>query len=478
MPDTPTERAWRRGAKRSSRKPPQTPGVTKRHESNRGHSGRQMKPDGDPSNLDTKKKNSAICTSSKRPDLQKSPETHDASNVQRKRVPPKASSRKPIRTEQRRTRVRVKNARHVQHGKGAVKVDKSTVSPSATTERKGLKLHFPRSFVLSVLGEGRTTDDVSEVGGGRKRTQPDDSPPESREGSTRRKRRKQGDEMNTENVRPETSAKELKEADRAQTDSTSEMMRLRKQVMQLSRELEKEKARNTKLKQANETLSVSLAERDVTFKELNSNPSKAFIDIPDFPEAGQIELPDESKRGCERIRPVELCEELDGLRIRFSAFREKVQTATNMRKALDERIRMLKAEFDGNKLDIVTMEKAVVQDEMEIAKSLGKLYAMKINAGTLVQTRASKLVRNVVESCREKSQIHSLGTKLFYAWEKEEKKYREEQINKMERKRAKPAKGTSGENQVEKSKISGSVREQEQEQIDETEGNEPGGETP
>ncbi len=418
MPDTPTERAWRRGAKRSSRKPPQTPGVTKRHESNRGHSGRQMKPDGDPSNLDMKKKNSAICTSREMPDLQKSPETHDASNVQRKH----ASSQKPMRTEQRRTKVRVKKATHVQYGKGAVKMDKSTASPSTSTERKTSEQRRSRSSVLSRLGKRRTTDEESEVGRGRKRYQPDDSHRKSRDGTTRRAPRKHGDRRNDVEVDPEMFPKQSNESRRRKNDSTSGNAQLREKVSQLNRELEKKKTMITKLEQDGAILRSCLADRDATITEFKSNPVKVFVDVPDFPEPDQLELPDESRRATETMRPAQFWNEVDGLIIRFNAFREKVRNSVSMREELGKRVRMLDPEFDGSKLDISTMEKAAVQDELEIAKSLGRLYVAKINGDTLAQLKASKVVRKVLESFREMPQIHDFGTKLLAAWEEEQQR--------------------------------------------------------
>ncbi len=481
MPDTPTERASRRGAKRSSRKPPRTREVTTRHESRRRHSGRQMKPVDAPSNFGTEKKNSAIRTSPRVPVLQKSLENPDATNMQKKPIPTKSSSRKSIQMEQRTSIVPAKNARPVQHEAVAAQMDKSIMPPATSTQGKTLAQRRSRSSVMSRLGKRGTTDDGPKVDRGRKRYLPDDSSRDSREGTTRRTHSKHGGGRKTEDLSPWMSPKQSKESDRAQTESKSEITRLREEVAQLNREMEKKKVMITKLEQDGAILRSSLADRDATLTEFKTNPAKLFVDVPNFPEPDQLELLDESRRATETMRPAQFWVELEGLIIRFNAFREKVRTAVSMREELGERVRMLGPEFDGSRLDISTMEKEAIHDELEIAKSLGKLYAAKINGDALAQLKASKIVLKVVESFRGVPQIHNFGTKLLAAWEEEQQKYSEEHDRKMQQAQVKPAQDRNAENDVAESKSSESEREQEQGQKkvdDEEDGSEAGAEIP
>ncbi len=59
---------------------------------------------------------------------------------------------------------------------------------------------------------------------------------------------------------------------------------------------------------------------------------------------------------------------------------------------------MLESEFYCSKLDILTLEKTAVQDEVEITKSLVKLYVAKLDADILIRIEALKVSRNVVKS--------------------------------------------------------------------------------
>ncbi len=87
------------------------------------------------------------------------------------------------------------------------------------------------------------------------------------------------------------------------------------------------------------------------------------------------------------------------------------------REGIGEHIRMLEPELEASKLDVSIIENEAVQNEVGITKSLEKLYVTEINAAdTLVQMRATRVVRNVAKSCREIQPIHGLSTKLLSVW--------------------------------------------------------------
>ncbi len=426
MPDARTQRLLRSAALRSSHKPSRNPEETKRQEPSRKHSDTRMDIGDTPSKVAMKKMNSKIDMSPKMSVLPKSPETPGAANMQEKRILLNSGSRKLTRTEQRRSESLIKNAGKIQHGSSAFKIDKSILSPSTSSERNSLILRRRSgTSILFRLAERSTTYDGSKVGTGIKRTQDGDLRRESRDGSTRRTRRRYSDERNSDDERPKISLKECNESDRVQNGPKSEDARLRDQVERLNRELATKNVKIAKLEQDHEILRLFLAEKDATITDFKSNPSKLFVDVPNLPDAGQLKLPDESRRATETMRPAQFRDELEVLRIGFNSYREKVRNAVSMRKEFDERIRTLESEFDGGKLDIVRMERAAVQDELEIAKSLEKLYAAKVNSDALVHNIESKVVWMVVKSCREMQQITYFGMKLLAAWEEDQQKNRE-----------------------------------------------------
>lgn len=217
--------------------------------------------------------------------------------------------------------------------------------------------------------------------------------------------------------------------------SASDVKEHERRTKELEAALEKRSDQLAKHKAGLAKLRRSVLEKEYQLNEYMDSPSKTFVDLPDFPDAAQLQLPDDARSATEPMRAEKLCHELEELRLRFQSFRDKVRRAMALRARVDERVRELRSEFDADIHHIQDTEKAAVEDEIEITRVLGRLWVAKISPETLAATRATREVRRVRNCCAEMPQIHELGSKLLNVWKEQTRAFYAQRVAQAQKKR-------------------------------------------
>ncbi len=229
------------------------------------------------------------------------------------------------------------------------------MSPSTATELQSLKGRGSRTSILSRLEERRTTKAGSQIGRGQKRTQHGDSCRESPERTPRGMRRRYCHESNTENVLQQMYSKPTQ-----RIWSSMEWFVIRKCTIERTSRAAESRA---EYQECTDYKTWVRSRNSLILSRWRRSNNHGLQIEPFEINRWRIEFSWWLRWGTETIGPAQLHDELEGLRIRFSGYREKVGNAVSMREELNERLSLLKLEFYGSKLDIATMLKAAVQDE-------------------------------------------------------------------------------------------------------------------